>query len=49
MAGMRDKTKEHSAEVMSLIETISIIQEQLKEDDMVLLKVLAGHFISVFI
>ncbi|KAK2893745.1 hypothetical protein Q8A73_016229 [Channa argus] len=38
IAGMKDKVKEHSAEVMSLTETISIIQEQLKEDNMVLLK-----------
>lgn len=39
IAGMKDKIKELSAEVLSLAETISIIQEQLKEDDMVLLKV----------
>ncbi|XP_069004609.1 nuclear factor 7, brain [Embiotoca jacksoni] len=38
IAGMKDKMKELSAEVQSLTETISIIQEQLKEDDIVLLK-----------
>ncbi|XP_051242746.1 nuclear factor 7, brain [Dicentrarchus labrax] len=38
LAGMKDKIKELSAEVLSLTETISVIQEQLKEDDMVLLK-----------
>ncbi|XP_035510626.1 nuclear factor 7, brain [Morone saxatilis] len=38
LAGMKDKVKELSAEVLSLTETISVIQEQLKEDDMVLLK-----------
>ncbi|XP_071328946.1 zinc-binding protein A33 [Trachinotus anak] len=38
IAGMKDKIKELSAEVLSLTETISIIQEQLKEDYMVLVK-----------
>ncbi|KAM9345641.1 nuclear factor 7, brain [Symphorus nematophorus] len=38
IAGMKDKIKELSAEVLSITETISVIQEQLKEDDMVLLK-----------
>ncbi|XP_078126094.1 zinc-binding protein A33 [Sander vitreus] len=38
IAGMKDKIKELSAEVLFLTETISVIQEQLKEDDMVLLK-----------
>ncbi|XP_070837743.1 nuclear factor 7, brain [Chaetodon trifascialis] len=38
IAGMKDKMKELSAEMLSLTETISAIQEQLKEDDMVLLK-----------
>lgn len=36
---MKEKCKEISAELLSLMETISIIQEQLKTDDMVLLKV----------
>nr|XP_046272428.1 nuclear factor 7, ovary [Scatophagus argus] len=35
---IKDKMKELSAEVLSLTETISVIQEQLKEEDMVLLK-----------
>lgn len=39
MAGMKDKMKELSAEVLLLTETISVIQEQLKEEDMVLLTV----------
>lgn len=39
IAGMKDKIKELSAELLFLTETISIIQEQLKDDDMVLLKV----------
>lgn len=39
IAGMKDKFKELSAEVLSLAETIAVIQEQLKEDDIVLLKV----------
>ncbi|XP_059204475.1 zinc-binding protein A33 [Centropristis striata] len=38
IAGMKDKIKELSAEVLSITETIAIIQEQLTEDDMVLLK-----------
>ncbi|KAG7505223.1 zinc-binding protein A33-like [Solea senegalensis] len=38
IAGMKDKIKELSAEVLSLTETISVIQEQLKEEDMVLLE-----------
>uniref|UniRef100_A0A3P8S8P1 SPRY-associated domain-containing protein n=1 Tax=Amphiprion percula TaxID=161767 RepID=A0A3P8S8P1_AMPPE len=38
LAGMKDKIKELSAEVLSLTETISVIQEQLKEEDLVLLK-----------
>ncbi|XP_073350542.1 zinc-binding protein A33 [Pagrus major] len=38
MAGMKDKMKELSAEVLLLAETISVIQEQLKEDDMVMLR-----------
>ncbi|KAM7371749.1 hypothetical protein PAMP_008959 [Pampus punctatissimus] len=38
VAGMKDKFKEVSAEVLSITETIAVIQEQLKEDDMVLLK-----------
>lgn len=39
IAGMKDKIKELSAEVLTLTETILAIQEQLKEDDIVLLKV----------
>ncbi|XP_070779722.1 zinc-binding protein A33 [Enoplosus armatus] len=38
IAEMKDNIKELSAEVLSLTETIAVIQEQLKEDDMVLLK-----------
>lgn len=38
IAAIRDRDKELSAEELSLTETISVIQEQLKEDDMVLLK-----------
>ncbi|XP_035469989.2 nuclear factor 7, brain [Scophthalmus maximus] len=38
IAGIKDKLKELSAEVLSLTETISVVHEQLKEDDMVLLK-----------
>ncbi|CAJ1075216.1 nuclear factor 7%2C ovary [Xyrichtys novacula] len=38
IAGMKDKIKEVSAEVLNLTEIISVIQEQIKEDDMVLLK-----------
>lgn len=38
IAGMKDKMKELSAEMLSLTDTISVIQEQLKEEDMVLLK-----------
>ncbi len=36
---MKDKIKEVSAEVLFLAETIAVIQEQLKEEDIVLLKV----------
>lgn len=36
---MKDKMKELSADMLSLTETIAVIQEQLTEDDMVLLKV----------
>lgn len=39
IVGMKDKIKELSAELLSLTETIAVIQEQLKEDDMVMLKV----------
>ncbi|XP_056263189.1 nuclear factor 7, ovary [Pseudoliparis swirei] len=38
IAGLKDKMKELSAEVLSLTETISVIQEQLEEDDLILLK-----------
>lgn len=44
IAGMKVKMKELSAEVTCLTETIAIIQEQLKEDDMVLLKVCVVQF-----
>lgn len=49
IAGMKDKIKELSAEVLSLKETIIVIQEQLKGDEMVLLKVCARttHQLSV--
>lgn len=36
---MKDKMKELSAEALSLTEAISVIQEQLQEDEMLLLKV----------
>lgn len=36
---MKDKIKELSAETQILRETISVIQDQLKEDDILLLKV----------
>lgn len=39
ITGMKEKVKELSAEVQTLKESISIIQGQLKEDDMLLLKV----------
>lgn len=39
IAGMKDKIREVSAELLFLTETISVINEQLKEEDMVLLKV----------
>lgn len=48
IAGMKDKIKELSAEVLFLTETISVIQEQLKEDDMVLLKVRIVNNTSTF-
>ncbi|XP_044036793.1 nuclear factor 7, ovary [Siniperca chuatsi] len=38
IAGMKDMIKDLSAEALSLSETIIVIQEQLKEDDVVLLK-----------
>ncbi|KAM9746496.1 nuclear factor 7, brain [Menidia menidia] len=38
MIAMKNKIKELSAEVLSITETISVIQEQLKEDGIVLLK-----------
>lgn len=38
-ARVKYKFKELSADVLSLTETISVIQEQLKEEDVVLLKV----------
>lgn len=37
--GMKEKIKELSAEVQTLKESISVLQGQLKEDDMLLLKV----------
>lgn len=39
ITGMKEKIKELSAEVQTLKESISVIQGQLKEDDMLLLKV----------
>lgn len=39
ITGMKGKVKELSAEVQTLKETISVIQGQLREDDMLLLKV----------
>lgn len=43
-ARMKDKFKELAAEVLSLSETIAVIQEKLKEDEMVLLKVCTVQF-----
>lgn len=43
---MKDKMKELSAEVLCLAETISHIQKELKEEDMVLLKVTMDHVYS---
>lgn len=48
IAGLKDKIKELSAEVLSLAETISIIQEQLEEEDMILLKVCTVRYKSTF-
>lgn len=48
IAGIKDKLKELSAEVLSLTETISVVHEQLKEDDMVLLKVCSISLPSAF-
>lgn len=39
ITGMKDKIKELSADVQTLRESISVIQDQLKEDNMLLLKV----------
>lgn len=39
ITGIKDKVNELSAEVQTLTETIAVIQGQLKEDDMLLLKV----------
>ncbi|KAF7660507.1 hypothetical protein LDENG_00281020 [Lucifuga dentata] len=38
IAGMKDKISELSAQMLSITETLSAIQEELKEDDMVLLE-----------
>ncbi|KAG8006897.1 Zinc-binding protein A33, partial [Nibea albiflora] len=38
IAGMKDKIKELSAEALSIADTISVIEEQLQEDDIVFLK-----------
>lgn len=46
IAGMKDKVKELSAEMISLTDTIFLIEEQLKEEDMVLLKVCAIQNVS---
>lgn len=43
---MKEKVKDVSAEMQSLIETIYIIQEQLKEDEMLLLQVHAVYVTS---
>lgn len=48
IAAIKDRDKELSAEELSLTETISVIQEQLKEDDMVLLKVRTVQYTSLF-
>lgn len=39
IAGMKDKVKELSAEVIAVADTILVIEEQLQEEDMTLLKV----------
>lgn len=38
IAGMKDKVKELSAEVIAVADTISVIEEQLQDEDMTLLK-----------
>lgn len=43
IAGMKDKEKELSAELVSLADTISLIEEQLQEEDVTLLKVCCKH------
>jgi len=47
IVAMKNKIKELSAEALSFTETIFIIQEQLKEDDIVLLKVCAVCTVSL--
>lgn len=39
IAGLRDKVRELSAEAFAIADTISVIEEQLQEEDITLLKV----------
>lgn len=39
IAGMKDKVKELSAEALAIADTISVIEEQLQEEDITMLKV----------
>lgn len=39
LAGVKDKVRELSAEVIALADTIAVIEEQLQEEDITLLKV----------
>lgn len=48
IAGMKDKIKELSAEVLSIADTISVIEGQLQEDEMVFLKVCIAQNTSTF-
>lgn len=48
VAGMKEKIREIAAEVMCLSETIAVIKEQLKENDMDLLKVCFAQFLRCF-
>lgn len=39
IAGMKDKVKELSAEALAIADTISVVEEQLQEEDITMLKV----------
>lgn len=44
---MKDKVKELSAEVVAIADTISVIEEQLQEEDVTLLKVCCKYLVQV--